>query len=146
MIQDVTLSDGTHLRTGTNILAAADVLSRDALARDEDLAGTNFNGFRWARLRERLDDVEAGRQQFISLSERQMQFGYGRRACPGRFFADRQIKFIVAELLLDYEIRLPDGVHERYANLQYDGNVLADTTKDLMFKRMGGGELLKAYA
>ncbi len=45
-----------------------------------------------------------------------MQFGFGRHACPGRFFAANEIKMIIANFVMDYDIKLPDGVKERYPN------------------------------
>lgn len=56
--------------------------------------------------------------QFISVSPSSLNFGYGRHACPGRFFAANEIKMIVATMVLRYEMRLPDGVTERYPNVK----------------------------
>ncbi|KAK1499410.1 ent-kaurene oxidase [Colletotrichum cuscutae] len=46
-----------------------------------------------------------------------MAFGFGRHACPGRFFAATEIKMLIARLLLEYDIRMPEGVMERYKNI-----------------------------
>ncbi|KAK8030950.1 ent-kaurene oxidase [Apiospora arundinis] len=43
-----------------------------------------------------------------------MAFGYGKHACPGRFFAANEIKLILAHILLQYDLRMPDGATERY--------------------------------
>lgn len=37
-----------------------------------------------------------------------MHFGFGRQACPGRFFASAAIKCIIIHLLDDFEVKLVD--------------------------------------
>jgi cytochrome P450 len=51
------------------------------------------------------------------------QFGYGRHACPGRFFAANEIKMMVANFVLAYDMRHPEGVTERYPNLSFGASV-----------------------
>lgn len=65
-----------------------------------------------------------------------MHFGYGRHACPGRFFAANEIKLILARILVDYDIRMPDGLTERYANLKMGTDAFPDPTKEVLFKRV----------
>lgn len=38
-----------------------------------------------------------------------MPFGYGKHACPGRFFAANEIKVIVINLLRKYDIETRQG-------------------------------------
>ena len=38
-----------------------------------------------------------------------LEFGHGSHACPGRFFATNVIKSTLVPLLLDYDLRLPNG-------------------------------------
>ena len=33
------------------------------------------------------------------------RFGYGKQACPGRFFALKVVKLILARLIYDYDIK-----------------------------------------
>lgn len=65
-----------------------------------------------------------------------LHFGYGRHACPGRFFAANEIKLILARILLDYDIRMPDGQTERYANINMGTDAFPDPTKEILFKRV----------
>ncbi|KAI0405194.1 cytochrome P450 [Xylaria palmicola] len=51
----------------------------------------------------------AGRHQFTSIGDASQNFGLGKHACPGRFFAAQEIKLILSHLLLHYEIKLRDG-------------------------------------
>ncbi len=52
-----------------------------------------------------------------------MQFGVGRHACPGRFFAANEIKMIIANVVMAFDIKMPDGVEGRYNNLQFGASV-----------------------
>ncbi|KAI0197301.1 cytochrome P450 [Xylaria flabelliformis] len=47
--------------------------------------------------------------QFTSIGDTNQNFGLGKHACPGRFFAAQEIKLILSYLLLNYEIKLRDG-------------------------------------
>lgn len=38
-----------------------------------------------------------------------MNFGAGKHACPGRFFAGNEIKMVLAYFLLNYDMKLKDG-------------------------------------
>lgn len=44
--------------------------------------------------------------QYISVPKENMGFGFGRHACPGRFFASNEIKLILACMLLECESRV----------------------------------------
>lgn len=48
-------------------------------------------------------------QAFATVNSDLMVFGYGKYACPGRFFAANEIKIIFAFLLLQYDFKLVDG-------------------------------------
>lgn len=56
--------------------------------------------------------------QFVSVGANSLTFGYGRHACPGRFFAVNEIKMIMAQFLMHYDIKNVDGEMERYKNLK----------------------------
>lgn len=65
----------------------------------------------------------ATNNQFASVGDTSLAFGYGRNACPGRFFAANEIKMILATTLLEYDLRMPDGCIERYKNLSFGSQV-----------------------
>lgn len=100
---------------------------------DEDIMGdvtTNqFNGLRYYQ--KGLEQVDrqvkeaAGKHQFVSVSTRSLMFGYGRHACPGRFFAANEIKLILAKILKEFDLKL-EGT-ERYANSKWEASVSYDT-------------------
>ena len=54
-----------------------------------------------------------------------MAFGYGKYACPGRFYASNEMKLVLANLLLLYDFKLPDGA-ERPLNISVDSDMIPD--------------------
>lgn len=47
-------------------------------------------------------------EKFVSTGPTFLPFGSGRHACPGRFLLDFELKMIVAHILMNYDIALPD--------------------------------------
>ncbi|MCJ1393166.1 hypothetical protein MMC18_006038 [Xylographa bjoerkii] len=49
--------------------------------------------------------------QFSTTQERMLNFGYYAYAysCPGRFFASLEIKIVLVRLIMDFDLKLPDG-------------------------------------
>ncbi|MCJ1263410.1 hypothetical protein MMC22_003280 [Lobaria immixta] len=108
------LRDGFIIPKGTHISVAS-----HAIAMDPELFPNPevFDGFRFADLRSSSKDLAAaGRLQWASSNLENMAFGYGRHACPGRFFAANEIKQIMVHLLMNYDFKLPDGQTTRPMN------------------------------
>lgn len=95
-----------------------------------------FDGFRHYKLRRNGSATDHARNQFVTTNEQNLAFGYGRHACPGRFFAANEIKMIVAKMILDYDIKMPEGVTERYAQIEVGRSISPNPTKTLMFKKV----------
>jgi cytochrome P450 len=74
--------------------------------------------------------------QFVSVGQSSLSFGYGRHACPGRFFAVNEIKMIMACILLRYEISNPPGVTERHKNQLIGAQIVPDATKSIMVRKI----------
>ncbi|RYP56062.1 hypothetical protein DL769_009988 [Monosporascus sp. CRB-8-3] len=119
VMKPIDLSDGTHLPAGTSLLAPLAGVSRD----DRFYPGAEtFDGLRFWRLQQQqqqnganggeVKDASANagnRWQFTSIGDANMNFGLGRHACPGRFFAAAETKLILAYLVLHYDVRLREG-------------------------------------
>ena len=60
------------------------------------------------------------RNQFVTTNEQNLGFGYGRHACPGKFFAANEVKMILARLLVTYDVQNADGFRGRYENHMTD--------------------------
>ena len=51
------------------------------------------------------------RTQFVTTNNAdQLHWGVGTHACPGRFFAQYEIKMLLSEILLKYDFKLPAGM------------------------------------
>lgn len=110
VVQSVTLPDGNALAPGTLVLAAADAVASDpAYYPDPD----KFDGLRFYNLRSSVGESTKNathvQSQFVATSKTQLQFGFGRHACPGRWFASHVIKLVVVAMLLEYDFRFKAG-------------------------------------
>ena len=128
----ITLSNGFRIPAGTIVQCNTNILDE---APPEWGDPHEFDGFRFYKLRNRSPD-DINKFQFASPTYDSMQFGFGRDACPGRFFASNQIKIILAYILSHYDIKFEDGVVGRPKNFMFEVNVLADPTKMVLFKKI----------
>ncbi|KAI9465132.1 cytochrome P450 [Lactarius psammicola] len=67
-----------------------------------------FDGYRFSQLRERDGDAAVGHQA-TSTTPENLNFGYGRHACPGRFFAVNEVKALLAHILVTYDVKFEEG-------------------------------------
>ena len=105
MIKPIDLSDGTHLPPGTKVIAPQAGVSHD----DRYFASPDaFDPLRFFRMRQQSDE-DANRWQFTSISDINVNFGAGKHACPGRFFAGNELKMMLSYFLLNYDMKLKDG-------------------------------------
>ncbi|KAI0190570.1 cytochrome P450 [Astrocystis sublimbata] len=106
----VTLPDGAHVPQGTWLGVPVEAIHRDETIYPSARA---FDPLRFARMR-----VEGEPNKSLDASEPSdtyMFFSYGRSACPGRWFATRVMKLIVAYVTMHYDIKpLPEDA-ERFS-------------------------------
>ena len=76
----------------------------------------------------------AGQQQYTAANLTNMSWGYGKHACPGRWFADAEIKMILVHMLLEFDFRFPDG-KSRPESLEFETQNLPDRTATILLKR-----------
>jgi cytochrome P450 len=128
VLQTFTLSNGQVIPAGVNIeIPAVAVNSDDELFPDAD----KFDPLRFYRLRQQAREgggstESAALNQFVSVSQNSLTFGYGRHACPGRFFAANELKMILANSLLKYDIKVVEGSKGRYPNMEFAHMVSLD--------------------
>lgn len=128
--QPISLSDGTHLPAGTKLLAPQCGISQD----ERYFPGAQaFDALRFFRMRQRSDD-DANRFQFTSISDTNMNFGAGKHACPGRFFAGNEIKMILAFFLLRFDMKLRDG-EARPKAMMLMMSKTPDPNAEILFRR-----------
>lgn len=129
-MEPLTLNDGTRIPAGTHVGWAHHHHVMDpAITPNPEV----FDPLRSYRKRhsspEEMNKHLAGQTEPNRLS-----FGYGKQACPGRFFAVDEIKTLLVRLLSNYNFKYPQGKNRpkpRYAN----ENVFVDPTARLMMKR-----------
>lgn len=100
-----------------------------------------FDPYRFYRLRsgETADPIgykSTEQYQFVTVTKENMGFGYGRHACPGRFFAANEIKLILARLLLDFDFKMPEGETKRFDNVVVASSIIPDARKEIMLRRV----------
>ncbi|RYP29669.1 hypothetical protein DL767_006621 [Monosporascus sp. MG133] len=152
VMKPLRFSDGTKIPAGSNIalpLCTYDSSpfpdlefdDADSHLRDPEHypEPTIFNPHRFAGMRsgvkeDPLNLVNKEQYQFISPTKENTSFG--RHACPGRFLAAHEIKMMAATILLEYDIKLPDGVNERYSNIVHVDHIMPDPTKTIMMRRV----------
>ncbi|ORX92482.1 cytochrome P450 [Clohesyomyces aquaticus] len=104
MQSDFVLEDGTLLKKGTHITMAVNEIQNDKSVTPDP---ESFDPFRYYRLRQ--EDGHNHLHQFATTEPNILNFGHGKYACPGRFFAALEIKTILVRLIMDYDWKLPDG-------------------------------------
>jgi fumitremorgin C monooxygenase len=112
-----------------------------------------FDGYRFVKLRQQEKEKEStttgtgtlgggggggGGLSFVSVSANHMGFGYGKHACPGRFFAGAETKIALCHILLKYDFELVDGV---LARPQTDGMMIWRDKRAMLRVRRRQGEM-----
>ncbi|KAK6834495.1 hypothetical protein PG987_009189 [Apiospora arundinis] len=114
--QPVTLKNGTQIPAGIFIETPLGPVNHDPkLYPNPDVFDPHrFLDLRNATKPDPINYKTREQYQFVTVTKENMAFGYGKHACPGRFFAANEIKLILAHILLQYDLRMPDGATERY--------------------------------
>ncbi|KAJ5323672.1 hypothetical protein N7476_002272 [Penicillium atrosanguineum] len=157
--EHLTLSDGLIIPKGTHICFPSGPMSKDP----SFIANPRpFDGFRWsqdASDRNALDASDAvenaislnGKQynatlapltstSFVSISPSNMHFGFGRQACPGRFFAVNTIKAILSRLIMEYDFKFDDcQAGQRPVNWAVGEHVLPNTSPVVLIRKRSIG-------
>ncbi|KAL8832624.1 MAG: hypothetical protein Q9191_000140 [Dirinaria sp. TL-2023a] len=128
--EDITLSDGTFLPSGFQLSVAADVLIRDSMRYPHPEV---FDPMRFFDP-ERTKPEEGNQVAFTSLQD-SLAFGYGRQACPGRWFASTQVKLCLAHLIKNFDIRFPDGQSTRPPNVSRDERMMPDPEQQICLRK-----------
>ncbi|KAI1206937.1 cytochrome P450 [Annulohypoxylon truncatum] len=126
----LTLKDGTHIPAGTRVSFANYQHQNDpSVTPDPGL----FDPLRCYRKRHSTAELK-NKFQAVQLDPDINPFGHGTQACPGRYFAVAEIKFIMARLLRDYEFKFletqgkPKWIHA-------DENLVNDPGAKMMMRK-----------
>jgi ent-kaurene oxidase len=128
----LTLSSGFTIPAHTTI-----GIPTQAITMDESLYPNPevFDPFRFSKIRAEQPEMD-GRAQYVASNPASLSFGYGRHACPGRFFAAQEIKAIMAYILHKYDIRSPEGQRgNRPESMRVETQYLPHPGATVEFKR-----------
>ncbi|KAL4815359.1 cytochrome P450 [Aspergillus spinulosporus] len=131
--ENLIFKDGFVVPKGTHVCFAAGPLSRDPELIDDP---ETFDGFRWCK--ERQYNKKGHNYSLVALGKLNLHFGYGRQACPGRFFAEYTSKAILSRLLVEYDLKFPEGKEGRRPwNIRNGEQIVPNIyTKVLIRKRL----------
>ncbi|KAJ4353247.1 uncharacterized protein N0V89_004974 [Didymosphaeria variabile] len=116
----ITLSNGFRVPNGAKLEVATGAIYRDEQLYKDPLS---FKALRFYEMRQ--GENAQTKHQWTSVSRRDLDWGYGRHACPGRYMADITVKLIMIELFLHYEFKSLPG-QGRHPNIEFDGQVCSD--------------------
>ncbi|KAI1818685.1 putative cytochrome P450 [Poronia punctata] len=128
--EDYRLKDGFVIPANTTIGVPTQAVTMDPEIYPEP---EKFDGFRFEKERAKKGE-NAGRQVYAASNHDSMAFGYGRHACPGRFFASNEIKAIMGYLLLNYDMKFAPG-QTRPKSLLFETQNLPDHEATVLFRR-----------
>lgn len=132
---DYALSDGLVIPANTTIGIPTHAIFMNPALYPEP---TKFKGFRFHDLqkeKEKEPGEKAPSVVYATSHPSSMAFGYGRHACPGRFFASAEIKAIMAYLIRNYDFKFPEKSQGRPTSLLFETQNLPNPMGRVMFKR-----------
>ncbi|RYP33120.1 hypothetical protein DL767_004905 [Monosporascus sp. MG133] len=132
LAKSLRFADGTLLPRGTYITMPSVAVSRDP---EYFTNPEEFEGFRFYEKRSSAKS-EANRHSFAAIGPENLAFGFGKTACPGRFFAGAQIKAVLANIILNYDVSFPGGQTKRPDNLYKGGLIQPDPRQKIVFKQV----------
>lgn len=139
VLQTFTLSSGQVIPAGVTIEIPAVAINSDPEVFPN---ADRMDALRFYRLRqdakERGSVEAAALNQFVSVSQNSLTFGFGRHACPGRFFAANEIKMILANCLILYEFKNVEGSAKRYPNIEFAHMSIPDPSKKISMRGLRG--------
>ncbi|GLB41351.1 putative cytochrome P450 [Lyophyllum shimeji] len=125
-----TFSDGTSVPVGTTVGVAVTPVHRDPenYAASDEFAPFGSTVDTTAKASTATDTERRKPGTFLS-------FGYGRHACPGRFFAAMEMKMMTAQLVTLFDFRLPDNVSRRPDNIWIGSTCIPDPKAKVLVRR-----------
>ncbi|EME87125.1 uncharacterized protein MYCFIDRAFT_187055 [Pseudocercospora fijiensis CIRAD86] len=91
---DIALEDDVTIPQDTSVIVSAHAMRDSTLYENPD----DFDGYRFVNPAKNHES-----RHFTSVSVGHMGFGFGKHACPGRFFVNLQTKIFIAHMLLKYD-------------------------------------------
>ena len=124
---DITLSDGIVIPKDNFTFVAANRHWDASVYENPDI----FDPCRFLRMRQQPGKENTS--QFVTVTPEHMGFGYGMRACPGRFFASEEIKIALCHMLMKYDFKPVPGSNRE--PIRVGLNMTANPTAKLAVRR-----------
>ncbi|KIK25892.1 hypothetical protein PISMIDRAFT_96212, partial [Pisolithus microcarpus 441] len=133
VLQDAKLSDGTVIPKGTFVS-----LPTYAIHHDHDIYEHPdvFDPLRFVRLEDTKQGPEA-RFQLVAVSRDSLTFGFGKSACPGRFFAGVVMKSILAHVVVEYDVKLDEGTSPHQKSIRFGAHLVPNPATRIVFRKRG---------
>ncbi|KAJ6049121.1 cytochrome protein [Penicillium canescens] len=104
--ETLTLPGDIHVPKGTYLGISTTHMMDSSVWPD----GEKFDGYRFFNLRQNPD--KANTALLVSTSPDHLGFGYGKMACPGRFFVANELKVILCHFLMMYDFQITEPYEE----------------------------------
>ncbi|RBR26346.1 uncharacterized protein FIESC28_00846 [Fusarium coffeatum] len=127
-VADMTLPDGTFVPKGTKL-----EINTCSIHADKDFYENpkEFDGLRFYKMRQ--GPGQENKYKYSSVGRDDLSWGFGRHACPGRYLSAVNIKLILAELLMNYDIKLCEGA-KRPPNIEFEVLCSPDPNYEILLK------------
>ncbi|KAF2683181.1 cytochrome P450 [Lentithecium fluviatile CBS 122367] len=102
------LGNGIEIPRGVRIVFPTQPVHQDPSNYENPL---HFDAFRFSRRFEGVEDMSGHdrtptRESLTTITPSWLAFGYGKHACPGRWFASQTMKQAIANILLHYDVEV----------------------------------------
>ncbi|KAI0889802.1 cytochrome P450 [Annulohypoxylon maeteangense] len=114
--QSHTFQNGLHISEGTYVCMPTYAIENDPEHTPNPEVFDGLRSYRQFMAQDTQDQKSAEKFGFSDTAPTVLNFGYGKTACPGRFFASLTIKMLFVKLLTQYDFKFLPGA-ERPQNL-----------------------------
>ncbi|KAI0898669.1 cytochrome P450 [Annulohypoxylon nitens] len=113
--QSYTFQNGLHVSQGTYVCMPTYAIENDPEYTPNPELFDGLRGYRQIVASDKQDGKAAKGFRFTDPAPTVLNFGYGKTACPGRFFAGLMLKMLFARFLTQYDCKFLPGT-KRLAN------------------------------
>ncbi|KAI1145080.1 cytochrome P450 [Nemania diffusa] len=104
-----TFQSGLHVPKGTYVCMPIYAIENDPANTPHPEVFDGLRQYRVFKQATQDKSANSSKLQFASPTTTILNFGYGKAACPGRFFASLEIKMIFVKLLTEYDFKFLPG-------------------------------------
>ncbi|TQS32424.1 hypothetical protein Golomagni_07258 [Golovinomyces magnicellulatus] len=126
------IGDGIVVPPGVRLGVPSQAIHRDAANYQDPL---QFDAFRFSSRFEHQDQqaYQTAKQKLsVDIDKTFLTYGYGKHACPGRWFASQVMKQALAYVVQNYDVKLAGSMPERQALLNM---ILPPTSTNISIRR-----------